>query len=150
MDLELRGRLALVTGSTGGIGHAIARRLAREGARVVVNGREEGRVRAAVDAIRREVPGAEVDGIAADLGQEEGARRLTAAFADVDVLVNNVGVYAAKPLEELTTADWTSILAVNVLSGAWLSQHTCRACSPATTAASCSSRASRRSRSPSR
>jgi NAD(P)-dependent dehydrogenase (short-subunit alcohol dehydrogenase family) len=123
VDLQLRGKLALVTGSTAGIGLAIARRLGREGARVVVNGREDPRVRSACELLRRDVPGIEVEGIAADLGREEEAARVAAAFPEVDVLVNNVGVYGAKPFEELTTADWTTAFAVNVLSGAWLSRH---------------------------
>jgi NAD(P)-dependent dehydrogenase (short-subunit alcohol dehydrogenase family) len=123
VDLRLSGKLALVTGSTGGIGLAIARRLAREGARVVVNGRAEGRVRGACEALRRDVPGADVQGLASDLGREDEARRLIAALPDVDVLVNNVGIYGAKAVEALTTDDWTRMFAVNVLSGAWLSQH---------------------------
>ncbi len=123
MDLQLRNKRALVTGSTAGIGFAIARRLAQEGARVIVGGREQVRVAAACEALRSEVPGAKVEGIAADLSREEGARRVLAAFPDVDVLVNNVGAYAAKRLEELETADWQDSFAVNVLSGVWLSQH---------------------------
>jgi NAD(P)-dependent dehydrogenase (short-subunit alcohol dehydrogenase family) len=123
VELQLRNKQALVTGSTAGIGFAIARRLAQEGARVIVGGREQVRVAAACEALRSEIPGAKVEGIAADLAREEGARRVLAAFPDVDVLVNNVGAYAAKPLEELETADWLESFAVNVLSGAWLSQH---------------------------
>jgi NAD(P)-dependent dehydrogenase (short-subunit alcohol dehydrogenase family) len=123
VDLQLGGKRALVTGSTAGIGFAIARRLAQEGARVVVAGREQVRVAEACEALRGEVPGAQVEGIPADLSREEGARRVLAAFPDVDVLVNNVGAYAAKRLEDLETADWLDLFAVNVLPGAWLSRH---------------------------
>src|SRR5690242_17003586 len=97
MDLELTGKKALVTGSTAGIGLAIASLLAREGASVVVNGRSQARVQEAAARVRKEAPDARVTGVAADLGTREGADRLTGAVPEVDVLVNNLGIYKAKP-----------------------------------------------------
>lgn len=123
MELELRGKRALVTGSTAGIGHAIATRLATEGASVVITGRSEARVAAAVEAIRQKIPGAELRGVTANLDGEAGAARLIQLVQDVDVLVNNVGIYGSKPFEALTSEDWRRIFEVNVLSGARLSQH---------------------------
>lgn len=92
MDLQLQGRTALVSGSTAGIGRAIAERLAREGARVVLNGRSPQRVAAAVRAVEQAVPDAELLGVVADLGGEAGVRALLRQVADVDVLVSNVGI----------------------------------------------------------
>jgi len=123
MDLKLAGRRALVTGSTAGIGLAIATGLAREGARVVVNGRTPERVARAVRAIRSEVPAADADGVAADLSGAPGCDELVRRFPDVDILVNNVGVFEAKAFTEIGDADWLRFLEVNVLSGVRLSRH---------------------------
>jgi NAD(P)-dependent dehydrogenase (short-subunit alcohol dehydrogenase family) len=117
MDLKLRGKTALVTGSTAGIGLAIAQALAREGARVVVNGRTQERVDAAVRAV-----GGEAFGVAADLGTARGAQRVAEAIRDLDVLVNNVGIFEAKPFVEIPDADWTRIFETNVLSGVRLTR----------------------------
>jgi NAD(P)-dependent dehydrogenase (short-subunit alcohol dehydrogenase family) len=123
MDLRLTGKTALVTGSTVGIGFAIARTLALEGADVVVNGRTEERVAQALARIRVEVPGVRLTGIAADLGTAEGVAHLVAAHPDVDILVNNLGIYEHKPFEEITDADWLRYFEVNVMSGVRLSRH---------------------------
>ncbi len=123
MDLGLRGKSAVVTGSTAGIGLAIAAELAAEGARVVVNGRTQARVDAALRAIRARAPGAAASGVAADLGTAAGADAVLAAAPEVDVLVNNVGVFEARAFPEITDAEWTRILEVNVLSGVRLSRH---------------------------
>jgi len=117
MDLQLRGKRALVTGSTAGIGFAIARALAREGAEVIVNGRTQERVDAAV----REIGGG-ARGIAADLGTARGAARLLAEVPEVDVLVNNVGIFEAKPFTEIPDEDWLRLFETNVLSGVRLSR----------------------------
>ena len=117
MDLELRGKRALVTGSTAGIGLAIAQELLREGASVIVNGRTQERV----DAALRQLPGA--TGVAADAGSAEGVAKLLAAAPDLDILVNNVGIFAAVPFAEIDDAQWQRIFEVNVLSGARLSRH---------------------------
>ena len=123
MDLELSGRAALVTGSTAGIGLAIAQALAAEGAEVVVNGRTQRRVDEAVRAIREAAGNAPVRGIAADLGTREGADRLIAALPSVDVLVNNLGIFEAKPFAEITDAEWMTMFETNVLSGVRLARH---------------------------
>lgn len=123
MDLALDNKLALVTGSTAGIGFAIALRLAREGARVVLNGRTAARVDAAKAALLAEIPDADVRGVIADVGSEADLLRVTREVPEVDVLVNNAGIFAPRSLAELTREDWQSMYSVNVLSGATLSQH---------------------------
>jgi NAD(P)-dependent dehydrogenase (short-subunit alcohol dehydrogenase family) len=123
MDLELEGKRALVTGSTAGIGHAIARLLAAEGAAVVVNGRTEARVAEAVRAIAELVPGAAVSGVAADLSTADGARRLVRGFPEADILINNAGIFEPKPFEEIPDADWLRFFETNVMSGVRLARH---------------------------
>jgi NAD(P)-dependent dehydrogenase (short-subunit alcohol dehydrogenase family) len=117
MDLELQDKTALVTGSTAGIGLAIATALTREGTKVIVNGRTQNRVD---EALRKS--GA-AHGIAADLGTEAGTRSVIACFPEVDILVNNLGLFEAKPFEEITDDDWRRFFEVNVLSGVRLSRH---------------------------
>jgi len=123
MDLQLTDKTAVVTGSTAGIGLAIAQALAREGATVVVNGRTEPRVRAAVEDVRRAAPGARVSGVAADLGTAAGAAALISRVPATDILVNNLGVYAAKRFSDITDAEWSAIFETNVLSGVRLARH---------------------------
>src|SRR4051794_8241020 len=101
MDLKLAGKKALVTGSTAGIGLAIASALAAEDASVIVNGRTQRRV----DEALRQLP-ASARGVAADLDGKEGVARLAELVADVDVLVNNVGIFEAKPFEQITDEEW--------------------------------------------
>jgi NAD(P)-dependent dehydrogenase (short-subunit alcohol dehydrogenase family) len=123
MNLQLDGKKALVTGSTAGIGFAIAAALAAEGAHVVVNGRAAERVAGAATRIRAEAAGAKVDGVAADLGTAGGADRLIAAAPAVDILVNNVGIFEPKPFETIPDADWLRFFEVNVMSGVRLSRY---------------------------
>ncbi|HTP49087.1 MAG TPA: SDR family oxidoreductase [Anaeromyxobacteraceae bacterium] len=123
MDLRLSARRALVTGSTAGIGFAIASGLAREGARVIVNGRTEERVAGALGRLRREVATADVEGVAADLATAAGCDHLVRRHPDVDILVNNVGIFEAKPFHEVGDAEWLRFFEVNVLSGVRLSRH---------------------------
>jgi NAD(P)-dependent dehydrogenase (short-subunit alcohol dehydrogenase family) len=123
MDFGLRGKRALVTGSTAGIGFATARALANEGAHVTVNGRTDARVSDAVNRIRRELSGATVDGIAADLSSGDGCRALIGHLPDVDVLVNNLGIFEPKPFEEIPDEDWIRFFETNVLSGIRLARH---------------------------
>lgn len=122
MDLQLLGRTALVTGSTAGIGYAIASSLAREDARVIINGRTKERVDAALRKIEDET-GRGAEGLAADLGTAEGAGLAVERFPDVDILVNNLGIFEPKPFEEIADADWRRFFEVNVLSGVRLSRH---------------------------
>jgi NAD(P)-dependent dehydrogenase (short-subunit alcohol dehydrogenase family) len=123
MDFGLTGKRAVVTGSTAGIGFAIAHALSREGARVVVNGRSPSRVAEAVEKIRALVDGADVSGVAADLGTAPGVARLVAEVPDADVLVNNLGIFEPKPFLEIPDADWLRFFEVNVLSGVRLTRH---------------------------
>ncbi|MEK0081973.1 SDR family NAD(P)-dependent oxidoreductase [Benzoatithermus flavus] len=123
MDLQLDGKLALVTGSTAGIGLAIARSLAREGAIVIVNGRTEERVRKAIAGIRDTIADARLEPLVADLGTAEGTREAIRRFPDVDILVNNLGIYEPRPFEEIADADWQRIIEVNFMSGVRLSRH---------------------------
>src|ERR1035438_5776906 len=123
MNLQLEGKLALVTGSTAGIGFAIAKGLAAEGARVVVNGRTDARVATALKAIRRDHPGARLDGFVADLSRAEESLSAYERFPNLEILVNNLGTYEAKPFEQITDADWHAIIETNFMSGVRLSRH---------------------------
>lgn len=123
MNLGLEDKRALVTGSTAGIGLATAAALAAEGATVVVNGRSDARVRAAVQAVHAQVPGARVRGVAADLSTAAGCERLTVETGEIDVLVNNMGIFEPKPFTEISDADWLRFFETNVLSGVRLARH---------------------------
>src|SRR3989442_11234772 len=123
MDLQLADKTAVVTGSTAGIGLAIARALDREGAADVVDGRTEPRVRVATGAVRRAAPRGRGWGVAADLGTAAGAAALIARVPATDILVNNLGVYAAKPFPDITDAEWSAIFETNVLSGVLLTRY---------------------------
>jgi Dehydrogenases with different specificities (related to short-chain alcohol dehydrogenases) len=122
VDLQLGGKRALVTGSTAGIGHAIARLLASEGAVVTVNGRTGSRVAEAVRSIQQAAPHATVSGVTADLGTREGCDELVRAAPRIDILVNNVGIFEPKPFEEIPDADWLRFFETNVLSGVRLAR----------------------------
>src|SRR5262245_22384020 len=121
MDLRLDGKRALVTGSTAGIGYAIAEGLAQEGAEVIVNGRNAERVAQACDALKN-VTGADVIGIAADLGSADGVTRLVNEAGRVDILVNNVGIFKPVPFTDISDDAWQEIFDINVMSGVRLSR----------------------------
>jgi NAD(P)-dependent dehydrogenase (short-subunit alcohol dehydrogenase family) len=123
MDLQLGGKRAIVSGSTAGVGFAIAAALAREGASVVVNGRTAARVDEAVRRIGAEHPGATVRGVACDLGTRAGADRLFDAVPEVDIVVNNLGIFEPKAFADIPDEDWLRFFEVNVLSGVRLSRH---------------------------
>ncbi|MCP3103370.1 SDR family oxidoreductase [Myxococcus sp. K15C18031901] len=123
MDLDLKGRVALVSGSTAGIGLAIVEALARDGAEVIVNGRTQARVDAAVAEVRRKLPDARLRGVAADLGTAEGVKQIVALVPHVDILVNNLGIFEPKMFEEIPDEDWLRLFDVNVMSGVRLSRH---------------------------
>ena len=123
MDLHLAGRTAFVSGSTQGIGYAIAEALLAEGASVVINGRDEDRVRVATDRLRAATPGADVSGIPADFEDPEQVGRLLDSVGDVDILVNNVGLFEVKPFADITDGDWQRYFDVNVMSGVRLAGH---------------------------
>jgi len=121
MDLKLRGKRALVTGSTQGIGFAIAEGLAREGADVVVNGRTNAKVEAAIETIAGKTKAA-VAGIAADVGTETGVTKLLDGLGAVDILINNAGIFEPKPFLDIDDAEWFRYFEVNVMSGVRLSR----------------------------
>jgi len=122
MDLGLRDKLAVVSGSTAGIGLAIAAALAAEGAKVVVNGRTKARVDAALKAIQERVRGADLGGVPADLGTAAGVETFLRQVPAADILVNNLGIFEPKPFLEIPDADWVRFFEVNVLSGVRLAR----------------------------
>jgi NAD(P)-dependent dehydrogenase (short-subunit alcohol dehydrogenase family) len=117
MNLQLEGKRALITGSTVGIGFAIAEALANEGASVIVNGRTQKRVDQALARLT-----GNVEGIAADLGTAEGAATVSGRYPDVDILINNLGIFEVKPFEQISDDDWRRFFEVNVLSGVRMSR----------------------------
>ncbi len=116
MDLQLQGRLALISGSTAGIGRAIAAGMATEGARVIVNGRKQPAVDEAVAELKA-ATGGDIVGFAGDLGTAASAEQIARRHPDVQILVNNLAVFEPKPFEEIPDADWIRFFEVNVLSG---------------------------------
>ena len=122
MDLKLTDKTAFVSGSTKGIGLAIAAGLAREGARVIVNGRSERAVTEAKEQIDQAVPNARIEGFAGDLSTAVAAEELLQRFPFVDILVNNLGIFEPKPFENIPDEEWWRFFEVNVLSGVRLSR----------------------------
>jgi NAD(P)-dependent dehydrogenase (short-subunit alcohol dehydrogenase family) len=121
VDLELKGKTALISGSTAGIGRAIATTLAREGARAIVNGRSQPAVDAAVGEIRS-TTGGDVLGFAGDLSEASTAQALARLHPGVEILVNNLGIFEPKPFEDIPDEDWRRFFDVNVLSGVRLAR----------------------------
>jgi NAD(P)-dependent dehydrogenase (short-subunit alcohol dehydrogenase family) len=123
MELQLANKTALVSGSTAGIGLAIATTLAQEGATVMINGRTAERVNAALAQIKQTVTDAKLEGIVADLGTQAGASELFQQVPDLDILVNNLGIYGSKAFEDISDQEWMKFLEVNVISGVRLSRY---------------------------
>ena len=117
MPLPLAGRRALITGSAAGIGFAIGRALAELGAAVVINARHRAGLVQAIERLRRAVPGLDVDAVQADLGTPEGANHLAQSVGEVDILVNNLGIFEQKPFAQITDDDWRRLFEINVMSG---------------------------------
>src|ERR1700736_3186980 len=123
MNFELENKTALITGSTAGIGFAIAKSLAAEGAHVIVNGRTEERVSEAIASIRKSHPNAKLEAFAADLANAQATIDVERKFPSVDILVNNLGVYEPKLFEQISDDDWRAIIETNFMSGVRLSRH---------------------------
>jgi len=123
MDLQLKGKTAFISGSTQGIGFAIAQQLLAEGAIVIVNGRTEQRIKEATDKLKQLVPGAQVSGVAADFSNAAEVNQLLQALPDIDILVNNAGIFEPKAFADITDEEWFRFFEVNVLSGVRLSRH---------------------------
>ncbi len=122
-NMNLQGKLALITGSTRGIGFACAKGLASMGAQVVIHGRTQEATNKAVASIQKEIPDATLHSISADLAHADGCAELIRRFDQVDILVNNVGVYDPKPFFEISDADWQEMMDVNIMSGVRLTRH---------------------------
>jgi NAD(P)-dependent dehydrogenase (short-subunit alcohol dehydrogenase family) len=123
MDLKLSGKKALITGSTSGIGFAIAKQLLNEGVMVYINGRSKERTDAAVRKLQNAVPNGKVVGVAADFSNTQEINVLLQSIPSVDILINNVGIFEPKPFTEIPDADWQNFFEVNVMSGVRLSRH---------------------------
>jgi len=121
MDLQLQNKRSLVSGSTAGIGFAIAEALAREGASVIINGRSQQSVDGAIDKLRSKVDG-KLTGFAGDLAKEDVAEKLARKHPDIDILVNSLGIFEPLPFEQIPDEDWRRFFEVNVLSGVRLSR----------------------------
>ncbi|MGJ3251428.1 MAG: SDR family NAD(P)-dependent oxidoreductase [Elainellaceae cyanobacterium] len=122
MDLQLADKTALVSGSTAGIGYAIAARLATEGASVIINGRAQERVDGAISQIQSDGISGKLMGIAADLSTADGVTQVVQRYPQVDILVNNLGIFEPKPFEQIADDDWEMMFQVNVMSGVRLSR----------------------------
>src|SRR5260370_9751685 len=122
MNLQLIDKRALISGSTKGIGFAIARQLVAEGIRVIVNGRSDSTVKSALQQVRKAVPEAKVEGFAGDLATTAATEELLKLFPVVDILVNNLGIYEPRPFDKTSDEDWRHVFEVNVLSGVRLSR----------------------------
>ncbi len=123
MDLKLKNKKALVTGSTAGIGYATAKLLAAEGAEVIINGRKQEDVDKVVDAIKNETDNSKVSGVAADFSKKSDIDNLIEKVPEVDILINNVGIYNQVPFEKITDEEWFEMFDINVMSGVRLARH---------------------------
>ena len=122
MDFKLENKTALVSGSSQGIGFAIAEALAKEGVNVIINSSNRDQVDKAVDRLSKVAPGVRICGAVADLSTAEGVQQLVENAPAVDILVNNVGFYTAKEFQEITDAEWDRIMDLNFMSGVRLSR----------------------------
>lgn len=123
MDLQLNNKRAFISGSTQGIGYDIAKSLLEEGASVVINGRSQDKLDRAVKKLKQKLPEANISGIAADFNDSKQVEELLLKLSDIDILINNVGLFELKPFEEITDDDWKRYFEVNVMSGVRLSRH---------------------------
>lgn len=122
MDLQLKSKTAFVSGSTQGIGFAIARQLLIEGAAVIINGRTQEKIDLAVKRLKEEIPAADISGIAADFSSVAAVNQLLSVLPEIDILVNNVGIFELRPFADIQDEDWTRFFEINVMSGVRLSR----------------------------
>lgn len=123
MDLKIKDKKAFVSGSTAGIGYAIAKRLLMEGAQVIINGRTQAGVDQAVAELKSSTGNMQVSGITADFSKAEEVNRLVAQLPDIDILINNAGIFEPKAFEDIPDEDWYRLFEINVMSGIRLSRH---------------------------
>lgn len=123
MNLQLNNKRAFISGSTQGIGYAIAKSFLEEGASVVLNGRSQDKLDRSVKKLKQKFPEANISGIAADFNDSTQVEELLLQLSDIDILINNVGLFELKPFEEITDDDWKRYFEVNVMSGVRLSRH---------------------------
>jgi len=123
MDYNIKGKIALITGSTQGIGLETAKKLCEENVIVIINGRNKSNVDNAVLKIKKELPTANISGIVADLKNSEGCNKLISEVPHIDILINNLGIFEPKNFEDITDKDWLNIFNINVMSGVRLAQH---------------------------
>lgn len=123
MQIDLSGQHAIITGSTAGIGFAIAKGLANAGADVVITGRTQARVDEAIEALKKDVPNARIEGVAADLGTAEGCQALIEQQPSADILINNVGIFGPQDFFEVDDATWQHFFDINIMSAVRLSRH---------------------------
>lgn len=123
MDLGLENKVALITGSTDGIGFAIAKALVNEGATIYINGRSKSRVDEAIQRLKTEGAKGKIEAAPFDLSKMEGTEALFQSIPTLDILVNNLGIYEIKAFQDITDEDWMRIFEINVLSGIRLSRH---------------------------
>lgn len=123
MDLKLADKKAFISGSTAGIGYAIAERFLKEGAEVVINGRTEESVHNSIESLKKSTGSEKVSGVAADFSKVEDVNRLIASVPDIDILINNAGIFEPKAFEEIPDEDWFRFFEMNVMSGIRFSRH---------------------------
>jgi NAD(P)-dependent dehydrogenase (short-subunit alcohol dehydrogenase family) len=123
MDLKLQNRIAFISGSTAGIGFAIAKRLLQEGASVIINGRTNESVNQAVAELKKISPGSDVSGIPADFSKVSEVNQLIGAIPELDILINNAGIFEPIPFKDIPDEDWFKLFEVNVMSGVRLARH---------------------------
>ncbi|KAB7884473.1 SDR family NAD(P)-dependent oxidoreductase [Poseidonibacter ostreae] len=123
MDLKIQNKIALVTGSTQGIGFATAKKLCEEGVNVIINGRSKSKVNKAVNSLKKQFPKLDIKGIVANLKDKKGCDKLINKVPHIDILINNLGIFEPKEFEKISEEEWFNMFNVNVMSGVRLSQH---------------------------
>ncbi len=123
MDLKIKNKIALITGSSQGIGLATAKNLCKEGTKVIINGKNKEKLEKAILSIKKEFPEAKIEGVVADLKNLEGCNKLISKVPHIDILINNLGVFEPKEFKDITEEEWLNMFNINVMSGVRLSQH---------------------------